>query len=332
MTDTARATLKSAFLEGTDWAGASATLVAGDASNRKYDRLTLDGKTAILMDAPVEKGEDIRPFVAVADHLLNAGLSAPRIIAQDREHGFLILEDLGNDLYARVAIAQPELEDEIYRVAVDCLITLHRAAPMPGLGTYDPETTTPLAALAYDWYLGESIGPNEDAKADFSKAMHDALVQHSKCTVTILRDYHAENLLWLPERDGPARVGLLDFQDAMIGDPAYDLVSLLMDARRDVPPDLADKMIGYYCDQMGLSREGFETRYHVVGAQRNLRILGVFARLSRRDGKKHYVDLIPRVWDHLMANLAHPALADVAALIHRDLPAPEPEVLDRLRR
>ncbi|WP_407493848.1 aminoglycoside phosphotransferase family protein [Pseudooceanicola sp. MF1-13] len=332
MTDTDRAALKSAFIASTDWAGASATMVAGDASNRKYDRLTLNGKTAILMDAPVDKGEDVRPFIAVAEYLLDAGLSAPRILARDLDHGFLILEDLGNDLYARIAIAQPEIEEDIYRVAVDCLIALHRAEPMRGLGRYDPDTTTPLAALAYDWYLGESIGPNDGAKADFSTAMHDALVQHSKCTVTILRDYHAENLLWLPERDGPARVGMLDFQDAMIGDPTYDLVSLLMDARRDVTRALADRMIGYYCDQMGLDREGFETRYHVVGAQRNLRILGVFGRLSRRDGKKHYIDLVPRVWDHLMVNLAHPALADLAALIHRDLPAPDPAVLDRLRR
>lgn len=327
-----RAALKDAFIASTDWAGASATMVAGDASNRKYDRLTLDGKTAILMDAPVDKGEDIRPFVAVARYLLGAGLSAPQIMAEDAAHGFLILEDLGNDLYARVAQSRPELEDTIYRTATDCLIALHRTAPMAGLGRYDPDTTTPLAALAYEWYLGESRGKDAAASAEFSQAMHRALADHSECSVTILRDYHAENLLWLPDRDGAARVGLLDFQDAMIGDPAYDLVSMLMDARRDVSPDLAARMIRYYCDQMDQNAEAFETRYHVVGAQRNLRILGVFARLSRRDGKKHYVDLIPRVWEHLMTNLAHPALTDVAALIHRDLPAPEAPILDRLRR
>ena len=220
----------------------------------------------------------------------------------------------------------------MYQAAVDTLAALHRAAPMPGLARYDAATMTPLAALAYVWYLGESTGADDTARARFETAMQAVLAQHADCSVTILRDYHAENLLWLPDRAGVARVGLLDFQDAMLGDPAYDLVSLLMDARRDVTPALAARMIGYYADAFGLDREAFETRYHVVGAQRNLRILGVFARLSRRDGKRHYVDLIPRVWDHLMVNLSHPALADVARIVRADLPEPDAAILDRLRR
>ncbi|MGC0223708.1 aminoglycoside phosphotransferase family protein [Pseudooceanicola nitratireducens] len=327
-----RETLKQAFLDTTPWAGAERWMIAGDASNRKYDRLRMGDDTAILMDAPPEKGEDVAPFVAVADYLTGLGLSAPTILARDMARGFLLLEDLGDDLFARMAVADPALETPMYRAAIDALIALHRADPMPGLAAYDAGVMTPLAALAYDWYLAESLGARPDARAEFCTAMEPLLAGHAATDVTILRDYHAENLLWLPHREGAARVGLLDFQDAMLGDPAYDLVSLLMDARRDVPPALADEMIDYYTQAYGLDRAKFEVRYHVVGAQRNLRILGVFARLSRRDGKKHYVDLIPRVWDHLMVNLAHPALAPVAALIKRDLPAPDAQILDRLRR
>jgi aminoglycoside/choline kinase family phosphotransferase len=284
------------------------------------------------MDAAPELGEDVRPFVAVAEWLEGQGLSAPRIMAADTEAGFLLIEDLGDDLFARVVADDPALEMPLYEAATDVLIALHAAAPMQGLASYDPQVMTPLAGMAYDWYLTESRGRNDAARDAFYAELEPVLAQHSSCDVTILRDYHAENLLWLPQREGDARVGLLDFQDAMLGDPAYDLVSILMDARRDVSPEVETAMIARYAAHRGLDRAAFETRYHVVGAQRNLRIVGVFARLSRRDGKKHYVDLIPRVWTHLMRNLSHPALAEVAACVARDLPEPTPEILDALRR
>lgn len=336
MSESRRAEQKTSFLRTTQWGKADIYRIAGDASNRKYDRLSLNGASAILMDAPRDKGEDVAPFISVAQYLMGIGLSAPRILAQDKDAGFLLLEDLGDDLFARVVLNDPDLERPVYEAAIDALTTLHHADPMAGLKAYDAPTMTPLAALAYDWYRGESIGRNQYdanaiAKAEFSAEMGSVLASFTQCSVTILRDYHAENLLWLPDRKGAARVGQLDFQDAMLGDPAYDLVSLLMDARRDVPPELAQQMIDYYVSKNGMDKARFETRYHVVGAQRNLRILGVFARLSRRDGKTHYVDLIPRVWDHLMVNLAHPSLDRIAPLIKRDLPAPSAEILDRLR-
>ncbi|EAQ02994.1 hypothetical protein OB2597_12658 [Pseudooceanicola batsensis HTCC2597] len=329
---TTREDLARTFLAGTSWAGAEIRPLAGDASNRRYDRLFLGGDSAVLMDAPPDRDEDVRPFVAVARYLQGIGLTPPRILAEDAGNGFLLIEDLGDDIFARVVERDPSCEEAIYAAAVDVLIALHRAAPMPGLARFDAGEMAPLAALVYDWYLGESTGPDVPARAAFIEAFSPVLSDHAECSVTVLRDYHAENLLWLPERAGVARVGLLDFQDAMLGDPAYDLVSLLMDARRDVPEDLASAMIARYVAAQGLDRDAFETRYHVVGAQRNLRILGVFARLSRRDGKKHYVDLIPRVWAHMMRSLAHPALAPVAARVRADLPAPKAAILDRLRR
>lgn len=332
MTDPTRDARASAFLAATPWSRAERAFLAGDASNRKYQRLHMDGNSAVLMDAAPELGEDVKPFVTVAEWLLAQGLSAPRILASDIENGFLLIEDLGDDLFARVVAADPSQELTLYTAATDVLLSLHQAEPIHGLAAYDPMTMTPLAALAYDWYLAESLGPDTEAKAEFSAAMAPLLARHAECSVVILRDYHAENLLWLPERDGAARVGLLDFQDAMLGDPSYDLVSMLMDARRDVSVEVEEAMIDHYARSRGFDPTAFRTRYHVLGAQRNLRIVGVFARLSRRDGKKHYVDLIPRVWAHLQRNLAIPELTAVARIIRRDLPEPTPEILERLRR
>ena len=148
--------------------------------------------------------------------------------------------------------------------------------------------------------------------------------------VTVLRDYHAENLIWLPEREGARRAGLLDFQDAWIGHRAYDLVSLLQDARRDVSEETAAACMRHYLDGSGLDAERFEAACAVLGAQRNLRILGVFARLAVTRGNPRYIDLVPRVWHHLERDLAHPALAEVRRILDV-LPAPTPSVLERLR-
>ncbi|MGR3549401.1 aminoglycoside phosphotransferase family protein [Pseudooceanicola sp.] len=332
MPDTSRDAQAEAFLATTAWAQATRRPLAGDASNRKYERLTMAGESAVLMDAAPEKGEDVRPFVAVARYLTTLGLAAPHIIAEDTANGFLLIEDLGDDLFARVVAVDNSTELAIYTAATDALIVLHNATPMPGLANYDVAVMTPLAGLAYDWYLGQTLGADPEKKAAFSADFDPILAKHSETTVTILRDYHAENLLWLPNRQGSARVGLLDFQDAMIGDPSYDLVSLLMDARRDVAPAVEAAMKAHYVAAQQLDPALFDAQYHVMGAQRNLRILGVFARLSCRDGKTHYVDLIPRVWAHLMRNLEHPALDPIAVRIRADLPAPTTDVLERLRR
>lgn len=334
MTD--RPKLTAAFLSATPWATAQRGTLAGDASNRRYERLTdpATGQTAVLMDAPPDKGEDVRPFLRVARFLSSLGLSAPQILAEDTEAGFLLLEDLGDDLFARVIPRQPSLEKRLYETATDVLIALRKAPPLP-LAPYDPELMANLAALALSKYRAGIDGSGGDGVTDQFTATFRALlgrVMHGTVPVPILRDYHAENLLWLPDRVGIARVGLLDFQDAMLGHPAYDLVSLLQDARRDVPEEIETAMIGHYVNRTGTDPETFRTAYAVLGAQRNLRILGVFARLGLDYGKPNYVDLIPRVWGLLHRDLAHPALTPVATLLRETLPLPTPENLQRLKR
>ncbi|MCM2562000.1 phosphotransferase [Lutimaribacter sp. EGI FJ00015] len=332
MTD--RASQARAFLDHTPWRGSRQELLAGDASNRRYERVFHPdtGASAVLMDADPGKGENVRPFAAIARHLSAQGLSAPDILAEDPDHGFLLIEDLGDALFARVTLAEPALEPTLYQAATDVLSHLHRAALPPGLATYDSALMTRLAALAFDWYLRGAAEADETAKQAFCAVFEPVLTQVvPEVDVLIQRDYHAENLLWLPERSGVARVGLLDFQDAMRGHRAYDLVSLLQDARRDVPHDIEMRMITHYVAENDLDPTAFDAAYAVLGAQRNLRILGVFARLSLRDGKAHYVNLIPRVWEHLLHDLEHPALAPVAPLVLDILPEPDAPILERLK-
>lgn len=330
---TPREHLATEFLATAGWSDATRAPLAGDASNRRYERLSHpELGPAVLMDAPPEKGEDVRPFVHIARHLSSLGLSAPGILAEDAAHGFLLLEDLGDALFARVIPDTPALETPLYEAATDVLLALHRAPLPEGLAPYDPPLMAEMAGLAFDWYLAHAAAPDPAAKAAFIAAFqplleHDAAEQ----TVLIQRDYHAENLLWLPDRRGPARVGLLDFQDAMTGHPAYDLVSLLQDARRDVPPPLEQAMIARYIAGSGRNRDAFDAAYHLLGAQRNLRIIGVFARLCLRDGKPRYPDLIPRVWGLLQRDLDHPALAPVAPMLRAALPVPTPEILTGLK-
>jgi aminoglycoside/choline kinase family phosphotransferase len=321
------------FLNATDWRDALRVTVAGDASNRRYDRLTKsDGSTAILMDAPPEKGEDIRPFVRIAQHLTRIGLNAPDVFAKDEALGFLILEDLGDDLFARVLEHTPDLEQPLYEAAVDVLTHLHKV-PMPTLAPYGTSVMTEMAALAYGWYVLGATGQIDTAKTGAFVEKFSALLEPLAETpqVLIQRDYHAENLLWMPQRDGIKKVGLLDFQDAMSGHPAYDLVSVLLDARRDVSPLVQTAMKARYVDQNGLNADEFNTAYALLGVQRNMRILGVFARLCMRDGKAHYVDLIPRVWAHIETNLAHPATSSIAEMILGDLPYPDKNILIGLK-
>lgn len=321
------------FLAATPWQNAQRTTVAGDASNRRYDRLkNADGSTAILMDAPPEKGEDIRPFIRIAQHLTSIGLNAPNIIAQNENHGFLILEDLGDDLFARVLEKSPQLETPLYEAAIDVLTRLHKS-PYSELAAYDADVMTQMAALAYGWYVLGATGQTDDMKTHAFTTQISQLLAPLSATpqVLIQRDYHAENLLWMPGQSGVERVGLLDFQDAMSGHSAYDLVSVLQDARRDVSPEVQSAMITRYIEQNDQNRDTFEAAYALLGLQRNLRILGVFARLCMRDGKAHYVDLIPRVWDHIETNLRHPALSSIAEMVLHDLPYPDEKILNELK-
>lgn len=326
MTD--RAALADDFLARAGWPAAQRHFLAGDASARRYERLLRGDETAVLMDAPPDRGEDVRPFVAMADHLRRLGLSAPAILAEDATNGFLLLEDLGDTLYARLLDRDPGPEPQLYTAAVEVLAHLQAAAAPPGLPDHTRAFMATAAGLSQTWYARAITGQPQDASALIA-AMDRAMAAH--CTarpVLVLRDYHAENLLWLPGRHGLARVGLLDFQMGSMGQPEYDLISLLQDARRDVPRDLADRMIGHFAILTGADPQRTATACAVLGAQRALRILGGFTRLSLHFGKPGYVRLIPRVWAHLHHNLAHPALAEVRAAAK--LPAPTTGALQRI--
>ncbi len=332
---TNRAVLAEALIAQTPWVNARRAPLAGDASNRRYERLTDPdtGRTAVLMDSPPGKAEPVEDFVRMANHLRSVGLSAPEIYAEDTEFGFLLLEDLGDDLFARVLQQDPKMERQLYEVATDVLIALHDA-PTLSLPSYDPALMTELAALSFTKYAQAVQGQHDrDAREQFEFRFSDILHRETSGTkVVIQRDYHAENMIWLPDRDGVKRVGLLDFQTAMLGHPAYDLVSMLQDVRRDVTPGTEMRMVNHYITATGVNDHDFRTAYAVLGVQRNLRILGVFARLATEFGKPQYVDLIPATWAHLMRDLDHPALATVADLLRTALPAPTPENLDRLRQ
>lgn len=332
MTD--RDKLAATFLATTAWGKGVRADLAGDASNRRYERISdpNTGKTVVLMDAPPDKGEDVAAFVNITNHLRHQGLSAPEILAEDTKHGFLLIEDLGDDLYARILQRTPTLEMPLYQAATDVLVTLH-AAPLPDLDTMDPRLMAELVEIAFTSYRDGILGPQDTSlAARFVDHFEDILRQTiTGDPVLVQRDYHAENLLWLTDRDGIARVGLLDYQAARAGHRAYDLVSLLQDARRDVPATVELQMVEHYIACTGVESSGFRAAFTVLGVQRNLRILGVFARLSQDYGKPQYVDLIPRVWNHMIRGLDHVVLAPVADMIRDNLPAPTPENLDRLR-
>jgi aminoglycoside/choline kinase family phosphotransferase len=326
MTD--RAAALTAFLAANGWGAALRTPLAGDASARRYERLSQGDRRAVVMDSPPGQADDPADFVRIAWHLRGLGLSAPDILAADIPQGFLLLEDLGDDLFARVAVTSPALEAPIYSAATDVLALLQAAPPPPGLPDLSAEDWGNAAVLALDWYAFGATGTRPDATA-FTAELTEALQRHADGPrVLILRDYHAENLLWLPGREGLARVGLLDFQLAQMGQPAYDLVSLVQDARRDVAPATASAVTRRFAEATGA--EGLDTAIAVIGAQRGLRILGIFARLCVQAGKPGYLPLIPRVWGQVQANLAHPALARLRVVCEAVLPPPTPAILDRI--
>uniref|UniRef100_A4WWS6 Aminoglycoside phosphotransferase n=1 Tax=Cereibacter sphaeroides (strain ATCC 17025 / ATH 2.4.3) TaxID=349102 RepID=A4WWS6_CERS5 len=335
MDDAAPATreaLAQAFLARSGWGTALRHHLAGDASDRSYQRLQRGPETAVLMDAPPGRGDDPAAFVAIAAHLRRLGLSAPEVLACDLENGFLLLEDLGDALFARLLSgAGGPAESALYEAATDVLIHLQRAAPPAGLPDLSATEWAQAAAMAPDWYARAATGTAPDA-ARFTTLLEEALRRHADGPrVLILRDYHAENLLWLPARTGLAQVGLLDFQLAQMGQPGYDLVSLVQDARRDVPEAMEHAMIRRFAAATRAEPEAFDAAHAVLGAQRALRILGIFARLCLVAGKPGYVALIPRVWGQLWRNLAHPALAPLAAECRALLPEPAPAVLERIR-
>lgn len=327
---TARDMAIGAFLAACGWGTARRQALAGDASARRYLRLWRGDGSAVLMDNPPGGADDPAAFARMAGHLTGLGLSAPRVLAADLAQGFLLLEDLGDAVFARLLHDDPAPEPALYAVATDVLVHLAGHPAPPGLPDVAAQDWAAAAAMVLDVYAGTATGTAPDATA-FVDVLAGALTRHAEGPrVLILRDYHAENLIWLPGRDGLARAGLLDFQLGQMGQPGYDLVSLVQDARRDVAPETARAMQLRYADAMGLTDPG--ARVAVLGAQRALRIIGVFARLCVVAGKPGYLALIPRVWGQLQENLAHPALAALAPICARLLPPPTPAVLERIAR
>jgi tRNA threonylcarbamoyl adenosine modification protein YjeE len=341
-----------------DWAGARIAYLQGDASTRAYARLSRDGRATLLMDAPRQPdgppirdgksysqiaclAEDmVRPFVAIGAVLRAAGLSAPEVLAADLEVGLALVEDLDDRLYGR-EIAAGASQARLWRAAVDALVHLRRvrvpaALPLADgtcirLPRRDRAAFEIEVELLLDWLWPElKGGPAPAAIRTEFRTLWAPVIDRLLALPGgwFLRDYHSPNLVWLPEREGVARVGILDFQDALNEHFAFDLVSLLQDARVDVPEDLERDLLNHYCARVAVQepdfdRERFAVAYADFGAQRNTRLLGLWARLLRRDGKPHYLQHYPRTWGYLARNLRHIALAPLAAWYDRHFPESE---------
>ena len=350
---TERDILRQSFIESSSWQAAAVTPIPGDASARRYFRLALEDERAILMDydpsdEPSEAakdymrraglaGTDMRSFAAIGTALYRRGFSAPKIIAADTGLGFLLLEDLstdkaGSNVYARHLESHPSDEPKLYEAAVDALAAIYRSSFGQPLESHHGDWTVPefdLSAqmmeltLFTEWFVPDvGVNLSKEALNDWAEIwaeMTAALAAHAPGLA--LRDFHAENLFWCPEREATAKVGLIDFQDAVYTHPAYDLNSLLEDARRDVPRELARDLFSRFCDKTGLVEdESFYAAYAVSGAQRKLKNLGFPVRSDKLYGKPQYRALHPRLKRHLQVYLAHPACAPLKAWLDEYLP------------
>lgn len=311
------------FLRQTGWSGAARGRLAGDASFRHYDRLELAGHRAVLMDAPPP--ELVAPFASLARHLLALGFSVPKVLAEDSERGFLLLEDLGDDTYTRL-LNHGHDAFPLYALAVDTLADLHnRPDAIPAdVPAYDDERLLAEALLLPDWYLPQVLGRacSEAERESYCALWRDLFpLARAVPQSLVLRDFHVDNLMLLP-REGLAACGLLDFQDAVAGPITYDLMSLLEDARRDLDPALvADMKARYLALRSDVTQEAFDLSWAVLAAQRHCKVIGIFTRLCKRDGKPIYLQHIPRVFRLLEAALvAHPALGPLRQWLDRHLP------------
>jgi len=303
------------FLGNAGFADAEITPVAGDASFRRYFRLNRpDGRRAILMDAPPPH-EDPRPFIDIAQYLSGHDFHAPEIFAQDLSRGLVVIEDFGDNRMREHLDGAPGDESKIYRNAIDTLIRLRGVEPAK-LPPYDEAAYLREVSLFTEWYMpAMGLEPDEAGFENLWIGLVEPIAGEKHHCVTTLRDYHAENIMLL---DG-GKQGIIDFQDALIGHPAYDLVSLLQDARRDVSPELEAEMLGYYRHETGEGKE-FGHHYALLGAQRNIKIIGIFTRLWKRDGKPRYLDFLPRMWGLLERDLEHPELAALKNWIDANIP------------
>ncbi|MDE0591023.1 phosphotransferase [Halocynthiibacter sp. C4] len=295
--------------------------LAGDASGRRYARWQHPNfGPMVYMDASNDRDGSCDDFLRVASHLTDLGLSAPRILARNSD--FLLLEDLGDSVFAKILENNANIEKDLYLSAVDVLLCVQKNKPVKGLNTFGTEEMAQAVTPVIEWYQAGITGQeNKAASEKLVSLVRSALKECEPSeNVMILRDYHAENLIWLPERSGVARCGILDFQDALLGHPAYDLASLLEDARRDVSVQTRDAAIKHFVKESEAEEEAFLHGFSVQAAQRNLRILGVLSRLAVRDGKTHYLDFLPRVWAHLMGDLEHPALTELKTFVLETIP------------
>jgi aminoglycoside/choline kinase family phosphotransferase len=293
------------------WQTAASEPLTGDASARKYFRLRAENQTAILMDAS-RVPDSVPPFVQIAEHLRKLGFSTPQILARDKENSLLLLEDFGDATFALLLEKSVEVE-RLYTLATDVLIALHRnpQAIPANLRAYHPEKMLEDIELFVQW---RTPNVNAQEKEDFRAAWRAVLpLAHRAPESLLLRDYHVANLMLLPTRSGIQQAGLLDFQDAYRGPVTYDLVSLLQDARRDVPEELQKKLLARYLAAFpALDREAFEISFAILAAQRHTRVLGIFERLARHEGKLDYRRLhSQRVEKLLQQALQHPVLAEV---------------------
>lgn len=302
------------FLKDTGWSGATRKKLAGDASTRSYERVSRGEDRAMLMIDP--DASSIETFLNVTDILHDFSYSAPRILEKDAANGLLLLEDLGDDLFAHLLRENPSREEELYRFAVDFLIDLTRQEKPIGLPYFSHSYVLDQNTMFLDWYVPEILGEplSNNARFFFQQIWQELLeyVEESP-EVFLHRDFHAENLIYLPERKGLSRLGLLDYQDAMTGPAAYDLASLLQDARRFVSPQMASNLIDYYVSETKCDEKAFRRSFAVLGAHRCLRIMGIFTRLAKQQNKNQYTKFMPRVMGYLNVNLAHP---DLVALRH----------------
>jgi N-acetylmuramate 1-kinase len=347
------------FLADAGWDGATLSPLPGDASTRRYIRVARNGHTAMLMDQPQNAeaapcppsataderrtlgynavarlaGADCRRFIAAARFLRGRGLAAPEIYAGDITKGFVLLEDFGDDLYCDV-LGDSSAEDDLYGAAIDAIALLHaepapsQLAPEMSLHAYDQAACLAETDLMTEWFVPLALGrpARQDEVEEHRALWRDVLASiREHAPVFVHRDYHAQNLFWLPARAGVARVGLIDFQDAVAGNRSYDLISLLEDARRDVTPELALAMKQRYAKTMRqrgqeLDGEVWAAEMAVTAAQRNAKIAGIFARLAKRDDKPRYLSYLPRVWGHLESDLEHSTLANLRAWYDRTIP------------
>ena len=308
------------FVMQAGWGDAAVEPIPGDASFRRYFRLRrAGGTTAMLMHAPPPE-EDPGPFLHVAAWLSDHGLRAPEILAAQAEAGWVLTEDFGDDRMRDWIDLNPDGEQAGYAAAIDALAVLHNQPAGP-FAPYDMATYQREAGLLTEWYApAAGLAVDDAGYAAAWEAVLAPMIARQAPGVTVLRDYHAENIMLLGDPLAGAPQGLIDFQDALVGHPAYDLVSLLQDARRDVDPALEAAMLDRYCGQIAVAPD-FRADYAVLGAQRNAKIVGIFTRLCKRDGKPRYLTMIPRVWAAMERDLAHPALAPVATWFDANIPA-----------